>query len=68
MDNPSTEYMKLESGPRIPPKLTVIALNKKPRATNCSHHSIFSLRAHTAKVVERLLKRSIERKIEDILG
>jgi hypothetical protein len=45
-------------------EVTMIALKKKTKATKCSHHRSISLIAHTAKI----LKRRIERKIEDILG
>jgi hypothetical protein len=44
-------------------EVTVIVL-KKPQATKCSYHSTVSLIAHTAKI----LRRRIERKIEDVLG
>jgi hypothetical protein len=42
-------------------EVTVIALKKKPKAVKCSHHHTVSLIAHTA----RILRRRIERKIED---
>jgi hypothetical protein len=39
--------------------------SKKPNATKCSDHCAVSLGAHTAKIVARILRRRIERKIED---
>ena len=42
-------------------EVTMIALKKKPQATKCS------LIAHTAKVVAKILRRRIEKKIEDVL-
>jgi hypothetical protein len=47
---------------------TVIALNKKPQATKCSDHRTISFIAHTAKIVAKILRRRIEKKIEDVLG
>jgi len=49
-------------------EVTMIALKKKPRATKCSDHRTISLIAHTAKIVAKILKRRIEKKIEDVLG
>jgi len=46
----------------------LIALKKKPEATKCSDHYIIILIAHTAKIVVKILRRRIERKIEDVLG
>ena len=60
--------MNLESGPRISMKLTMIALNKEPKATKFSHYHIISLITHTAKTVARILRRRIETTIEDVLG
>jgi hypothetical protein len=45
-----------------------IALKKKPKATKCSDRCTVSLIAHTAEIVARILRRRIERKIEDVLG
>jgi len=42
----------------------VIALKKKTQATKCCKHHTISLISHTAKI----LRRRIERKIEDVLG
>jgi hypothetical protein len=47
---------------------TMIALKKKPQATKCSDHRTISLIAHTAKIVVKILRRMIEKKIEDELG
>ena len=41
---------------------------KKPQATKCSDHRTISLIAHTAKIVAKILRRRIEKKIEDVLG
>jgi hypothetical protein len=46
----------------------MIALKKKPQATKCNDHRTISLIAHTAKIATKILRRSIERKIEDVLG
>jgi hypothetical protein len=43
------------------------ALKKKPKATKCSNHCTISLITHAAKIVVRILRRRIERKIEDIV-
>ena len=45
-------------------EVTMIALQKKPQATKCSDHRTVNLIAHTAKI----LRRRIEKKIEDVLG
>ena len=49
-------------------EVTMITLKKKAQATKCSDHCTFSLIAHTAKVVAKILRRRIERKIEDVPG
>ena len=46
----------------------MIALKKKPQATKCSDHRTISLIANTAKIVAKILRRRIEKKIEDVLG
>jgi len=46
----------------------MIALKKKPQATKCYDHRTISLIAHTAKIVTNILRRRIEKKIEEILG
>ena len=47
---------------------TMIALKKKPQATKCSDRRTISLIEYTAKIVAKILRRRIERKIEDVLG
>ena len=47
--------------------VTMIALKKKPQATKCSDHHTISLIAHTAKIVAKILRRRLEKKIEDVL-
>ena len=49
-------------------QVTMIALEKKPKATKFIDRSTISVIAHTAKIVARIFRRGIERKIEDILG
>jgi len=49
-------------------EVTMIALKKKPQATKCSDHRTINLIAQTAKIVAKLLRRRIERKIEDVFG
>jgi len=46
----------------------MIALKKKTQVTKCSNHRTISLTAHTAKIIAKILRRRIERKIEDVLG
>jgi hypothetical protein len=46
----------------------MIVLNKKPKATKCSDNSTISLIAYSAKIVVSILRRRIERKIENVLG
>jgi len=48
-------------------EVTMIALKKKPQATKCSDHCTISLMAHTAKIVAKILRRRIEKKIEDVI-
>jgi len=48
-------------------EVTMIALKKKPQATKCSEQRTISLIAHTAKIVTKILRRRIEKKIEDVL-
>jgi hypothetical protein len=47
--------------------VTMIALKKKPQATKCNNHCTISLIAHAAKIVAKILRRRIEKKIEDVL-
>jgi len=49
-------------------EVTMIALKKKPQATKCSDHRTISHITHTAKEVAKILRRRIEKKIEDVLG
>jgi len=49
-------------------EVTMIALKKKPQATKCNDHRTISLIAHTAKIVTKMLRRRIEKKIEEVLG
>jgi hypothetical protein len=49
-------------------EVTLIALKKKPQATKCSDHRTARPIAHTEKIVAKILRRRIERKIEDVLG
>jgi len=49
-------------------EVTIIALQKKPKATQCSSHHALNLIAHTTKIVARILKRGNETKIEDANG
>ena len=48
-------------------EFTMIALKTKPQATKCSDHRTISLIAHTTKIVAKILRRRIEKKIEDVL-
>jgi hypothetical protein len=58
----------VKSSPQISLKFTVTVLKKKPKATKCSSHHTISHITHTAKTVARLLRRSIERKTENVIG
>ena len=49
-------------------EVTMIALKKKTQATKCSNHRTISLLSQTAKIIAKILRRRIERKIEDVLG
>jgi hypothetical protein len=49
-------------------EVKMIAINKKPKATKCSHHRTITLIAHTTKTVARILRQGFERKIESVLG
>jgi len=48
-------------------EVTMITLKKKPQVTKFSDHRTISLIAHTAKIVAKILRRRIEKKIEDVL-
>jgi hypothetical protein len=54
--------------PRDLIEVIMIALKNKPKAIKCSDHSTVSIIAHTANIVARILRRRIERKIEDAIG
>jgi hypothetical protein len=41
---------------------------REQKAAKCSDHHKISLIAHAAKTVARMLRRWVERKIEDVLG
>ena len=49
-------------------EVTMIALKKKTQATKCSNHRTMSLIAQIVKIIAKILRRRIERKIEDVLG
>ena len=49
-------------------EVIMIALKKKTKATKCSDYRTISLTAHTAKIIAKILRRRIEKKIEDVLG
>jgi len=49
-------------------EVTMIALKKKSQATKCSDHRTISPITHTAKIIAKILRRRIERKIENVLG
>ena len=48
--------------------VTMIALKKKPQATKRRDHRTISLIAPTAQIVAKILRRGIEKNIEDVLG
>ena len=41
---------------------------KKTQTTKCSDHRTISLISHTAKIIAKILRRRIERKIDDVFG
>jgi len=43
-------------------------LEWKPVATKCSDHHAFSLIAHAAKIIAKIVGGRIENKIEDVFG
>jgi hypothetical protein len=49
-------------------EVTMIASKKKPQATKCSGHRTISLIAHTSNMVAKILRRRIEKEIEEVLG
>jgi hypothetical protein len=46
----------------------MVALMKKPKARKCADHHTISLTAHAAKVVQSVIRRRSEKKMEDVLG
>jgi len=57
-----------EEWPKDFTEVTMTALKKKTRVTKCNDHRTINLIAHTAKIRAKILRRTIERKIEDVLG
>ena len=49
-------------------EVRMIVLKKKPQATKCSDHLTINLIAHTAKIIAKILRRRIEKKIDNVLG
>jgi hypothetical protein len=49
-------------------EVTMIAFQKKPKATQCSSHHAINFIACTTKIAARILKRGNERKMKDALG
>jgi hypothetical protein len=49
-------------------KFKIIAFKNKPKATNYRYLRTIWFIANTAKILGRILKRKIERKIEDVFG
>ena len=49
-------------------EVTMIALKKKTKARKCRDYRTISLIAHTAKTIAKILRRRIEKEIEDLLG
>ena len=49
-------------------EVTMIVLKKRTHVTKSSDHRTISLIAHTAKIIAEILRRRIEREIEDVLG
>ena len=49
-------------------EVKTIALKKKTKAIKCSDYRTTSLIAHTAKIIEKILRRKLETKFEDVLG
>jgi hypothetical protein len=47
---------------------TMIVLKKKPEATKCSDNRSISLIANTVKIIAKIIRRRIEKKIEDVFG
>ena len=49
-------------------EVTMIALKKKTKVTECSEYRTVSLIANTAKIKAKILRRRVENKIEEVLG
>jgi hypothetical protein len=51
-------------------EITMLALQRKPKATKCSDHPTISLVAHvrTAKFSTIIMRRRVEKEIEDVRG
>jgi hypothetical protein len=49
-------------------EVTMITLKKKPQAKKCREYRTISLIARTTRIVTKILRRRIEKKIEDVLG
>jgi hypothetical protein len=49
-------------------EVKTIALKKKTKAIKCSDYRTISLIAYTAKIIEKILRRKLETKFEDVLG
>jgi len=62
-----TKLINTGEWPKDFTEVTMIALKKKPQATKCSDHRAINLTAHTAKIVAKILRRRIEKEIEDVL-
>ena len=60
-----TTYIKGEWS-KYSNEVTVVALKKTPKATKRSNHRTTSLFTHTAKLVRRILRRTTEKKTEDV--
>ena len=54
--------------PRDFTEAAITDLKKKPQATKFGGHRKISLFAHTAKIVERILRSKIEKKLEWVIG
>jgi hypothetical protein len=59
-----------ESGqcPKDVTDIAMIALREKPKAIKCRDYCKIDFVAHTARTVERILKRKFDRKIENVRG
>jgi hypothetical protein len=49
-------------------EVTMIAIKERPKARKCNEHRTVRVIAQSAKIVARVLRRRIEKKIEDVLG